>query len=105
MFPFSLRVHSDGTAAEAFPDAVGYTVGFYLHASPLVYDYSITYIASRADRVAGGDGRRPAESRGSLLSHIFSATAALGVWGARWRGCREQLHQWTAIEQVELEDP
>ena len=29
----------------------------------------------------------------------------LRVWGTRWRGRREQLHQWTAVEQVELENP
>ena len=28
----------------------------------------------------------------------------LRVWGTRWRGRREQLHQWTAVEQVELEN-
>ena len=40
----------------------------------------------------------------SLLSHIFSATAASEGLGNPVRGRREQLRQWTAVEQVELEN-
>ena len=45
---------------------------------------------------------------GSASAHYcptFSAPQQhLRVWGTRWRGRREQLHQWTAVEQVELEN-
>ena len=47
--------------------------------------------------------------RGGFVSSHYCPTFSapqqhLRVWGTRWRGRREQLHQWTAVEQVELEN-
>ena len=39
------------------------------------------------------------------VPHLSAPQQHLRVWGARWRGRREQLHQWTAVEQVELKNP
>ena len=41
----------------------------------------------------------------TTVPHLSAPQQHLRVWGARWRGRREQLHQWTAVEQVELKNP
>ena len=45
----------------------------------------------------------------SLLRHVVPDVQAqqphLKVWGSRWRACREELEQWTTVEQSELQDP
>ena len=44
-------------------------------------------------------------SMGDHYCPTFSAPQQhLRVWGTRWRGGREQLHQWTTVKQVEQEN-
>ena len=58
---------------------------------------------------AGSAHARPDWLLPTMLTHHYCPTFSapqqhLRVWGTRWRGRREQLHQWTAVEQVELEN-
>ena len=39
-----------------------------------------------------------AGTRITTVPHLSVPQQHLRVWGARWRGRREQLHQWTAVE-------
>ena len=66
-------------------------------------------LATRCDNVAGSitsaSHARIVQCMQDHYCPTFSAPQQhLRVWGTRWRGRREQLHQWTAIEQVELEN-